>query len=667
MRVSARRVLRALFWGVLSLALGGALAVSFRLADDAVAKAEQAAQGRAEDYTNTTLYKALTPSIVAAPIDGREYGDVLLDVQAGILSHDDVVRVRVWNETGQLVFSSDQRDRLGQDARFDGVLRQALGGSTVSEATSQRVPEQPGLAGSNEPLLRTYVPLRLGDQTSPSVVAQIDQRYAAIRASVEKVWRPAQIGIGVALLSTFAMFFLSFRAGAGSGSGIAADPRAAERARSLERRIKDLENRLKHADERAREASERVEAVSQEREALEQRLANSEQSLRDTLTTTRANDEDIDALSARVPELELELAELRARAAAAESAPRGASPEELAEAQARAAAAEQQLAEMERQSTSSLGQAQADLDRISLRLSETQAALAEATDKRAELQADLERAQQERADTLSALEHAGVVAGERDQEVEGLRGTISERDRELERLREAVTERDRQVQELQQASLVHGAETEQVRAEVAAKSSELDSLRLHGTALATELETLRGEAVARTAELDRVRDELRRTSEVAAPRPAAQAEVDELRRRIAELEELQLADAEEVQQAHEQLAKAHLELDQTRASIEQLMGISSSVPDTMASELAEAGRAVAESDDDAAVGSRPSAFRKRRHPPKTADTPGEQEESPTTEPSDESESSEELSLSERLTRAAAARQRVSTPPDPDEH
>jgi hypothetical protein len=663
MRVSARRVLRALFWGVLSLALGAALAVSFRLVDDAVGKAEDTAQGQAEDYANTTLYKALTPSVVAAPIEGREYGDVLLAVQAGILSHDDVLRVRVWNETGQLVFSSDQRDRLGQDARFDEVLRRVLDGSTLSEVTPQRIAEQPGLAGSNEPLLRTYVPLRLGEQTSASVVAQIDERYAAIRASVEKVWRPAQIGIGVAALCTFVMFLLSFRAGAGAASGIAADPRAAERARSLERRIKDLENRLKHADDRAREASERVEAASQANEALEQRLANSEQNLRDTLTSRRVNDEDVAALSARVPELERELGDLRARAAAAESTPQGASPEELAEAQARAAAAEQRLAEMERRSASSVTQSQADIDRISIRLSETQAALAEATDKRTKLQADLERARQERADALSALEQAGALRGERDQEVERLRGTISERDRELERLREAVGERDRQVQELQQASFVRGAETEQARADVAAKSSELDALRLHGTALATEVEALRGEAVARTTELDRVRDELRRATAEAAAEPPAEADVDELRRRIAELEDLRRADAEEVRQAHEQLANAHVELEQTRASIEQLIGISSSVSDTAASEPAEGAPVVGEPGNDAAAGSRPSAFRKRRHAPRTADTPGEQGESPAAEPSDESQASEGLSLGERLTRAAAARQRVSAPPD----
>jgi hypothetical protein len=612
MRGSARRVVRALLWGVLSLALAGALVLSFRVTREAVGTAEGAARARAEDYANTVLYKALTPSIVAAPIEGREYGEILLEVQAGILSDDAVARVRVWNETGQLVFSSDQHDRLGQDAGFADVLGRVLDGSTVSEVTPQRVPQQPGLAGSNERLLRTYVPLRLGDQTSASAVAQIDQRYSAIQASAEKVWRPAQIGIGAALALTIVLFVLSFRAGAGSGSGIAADPRAAERARSLERRVKDLENRLKHAEEKAREASERFDETSTAKVALEQQLAASEQNLRDTLTVRHANDEDVAALSARVPELERELAELRARAAAAEAASSGAPPEELAEAQARVAAAEHRLAEIEERSASSLEQAQADIDRISIRLSETQAALAEATDERTKMQADLERVQQERADALGALERAGVVTGERDQEVERLRGGIAERDQELERLREAA------------------AQVEQLRADVVAKNGELNALRLQGTALATELETLRGEAVTRAAELERVRDELQRaTADAQGAAPARDdAEVDELRRRIAELEELRRTDAEEVRQAHEQLANAHLELEQTRASIEQLMGISVTSPPTDASE--------------------PAA-----------------DESAAAEPDEESGPLDGLSLSERLTRAAAARQRVSAPADRD--
>jgi hypothetical protein len=609
MKGSARRVVRALLWGVLSLVLTGVLVVSLRLAGEAVGTAEQTARARAEDYANTVLYKALTPSIVAAPIEGREYGEVLLEVQAGILSDDAVARVRVWNETGQLVFSSDQRDRLGQDAGFEEVLGRVLDGSTVSEVTGQRVPQEPGLAGSNEKLLRTYVPLRLGDQTSASAVAQIDQRYSAIQASAQKVWRPAQIGVGAALALTIVLFVLSLRSGTGSASGIAADPRAAERARSLERRTKDLENRLKHAEELAREASERFDETSKAKVALERQLAASEQNLRDTLTVRNANEQDAAALSARVPELERELAELRAHAAAAEPAS-GTSPEELAEAQARAAAAEQRLAEIEARSASSVEQAQADIDRISIRLSETQAALAEATDERTRMQADLERVQQERAEALAGLERAGVVTGERDQEVEGLRGTIAERDRELEGLREAA------------------AQVETLRGDVVAKSGELDALRLQGTALATELETLRGEAVARTAELERVHDELQRATadaQVAAPQDDDQ--LDELRRRVAELEELRGADAEEVRQAHEQLANAHLELEQTRASIEQLLGVSVTSAPADASRLAQ--------------------------------------ESAAAEPHAESGPSEGLSLSERLTRAAAARQRVSTPPDRD--
>src|SRR5512138_2190896 len=103
---------RTLIWGLLSLLLGAALLVSLSLAGGAVGNAERGAQRRAEDYTNTVLYKALSPALVSGPIEGRDYGNTLIQVQAGILSDDDVVRVRVWNGAGLLVFSSDQRDRL---------------------------------------------------------------------------------------------------------------------------------------------------------------------------------------------------------------------------------------------------------------------------------------------------------------------------------------------------------------------------------------------------------------------------------------------------------------------------------------------------------------------------------------------------------------------------
>jgi predicted nucleic acid-binding Zn-ribbon protein len=665
------RARRILIRGVASVVVGAGLAASVVLAAGAVPDAENDAKQRAEDYANSVVYKALTPGMIGQPIDGSDYGSVLVQVQAGILKDDDVVRVRVWNGSGMLVFSSDQRDRLGQQAGFGGVLNRVLDGTTVTDVTDARVAPEPGLAGSNDRLFVSYVPLRLGGETLPSAAVEVDQRYSAILAAANRIWRPLQIGLGVILVFALAMFLAAFRSRTDwSGSDLAGDPRAAERLRSLQKQMKELERQAREADDRAKQAGDRVraaeeraDALTEAKTALEQQLASAEGNLREAVTASRTSQDDATALASRVPEFEREIAELRARAEAAESVAPDVSAEDLAaaqgraaeletrvgEAEARALGAEQRLAdsdrraaEIELRSTSSVEQAQVDLDRISIRLSETQAALAESTDKTTRLQSDLQRVQQERDDALAELQRAGLATGERDQEVERLRAAIAERDELLRDLQRTVLERNAELEQMRSGLGERSGEIEQARAEAAAQAAELEHLRTETAAKGAELDQLRTEAVAKNAELDQLRTEAL----------ARNAELDRLRA--------------EVQQVNEQLTSAQLELKQARQRVEGLEDRSPESP-------------VFEPPDEAAVGSRLSALRKRTSsrsedvpvpteqsgPPVVAQPHGESEEHHDDPPTPDT-SPEGLSLRERLTRAAAARHRVTTPSDTEQ-
>jgi hypothetical protein len=704
------RARRTLSWGVLSLSLGAALLLSFKLAVGAVGGAERAGQRRAEDYTNTVLYKALTPALVNKPIEGRDYGDILIQVQAGILRDDDVVRVRIWNAARQLVFSSDQRDRLGQEAGSEAVPAGVLDGDTVSSATGARVAPLPGLAGSNEQLLRSYVPLRLGDQTFASAAVEIDQRYSAILASAYVLWRPVQIAIGVALLAALAMLVSSVRGSVrGSRSGAAGDPRAAERARTLERQLRKLERRAKDADDRSREAVDRADAMSKAKSALEQQLAESERNLRDTLTARRSDEDGAAALAARVPDLERELAELRARVAAAESIVPGVSAEELATARARAEEAETERDHLAREierlnvAMSQSGAAHARAVELETRLAETGARAAEAERRVAEL----ERVQQERSHAVAELHLADPASGERDQEVERLRAATAEHDEQLRQLQQTILERTTELEQLRSGLDTRSGEADQLRADAAARATELEQLRAEAIAKNAELDDLRAEANARTAELELLRSAAAGGSteaeQLRARLAVVSAELDQVRADAAakatEREELRRTDVAEVQQAHEQLANARLELRRAHARVEELEeharksaaatvdaslrnGSNGSTPEAEHGLFAEptgSGSPVFEPAEEATVGSRLSAFHKRRHSPRIEEAPpleGQRqpatvaethEAEPEPEPAMPEISPEGLSLRERLTRAAAARNRVSTPSDSDEH
>jgi DNA repair exonuclease SbcCD ATPase subunit len=661
---------RTLIWGVLSLVVGAALFISFTQASGASARAQKDAEQRAENYVNTVLYKAISPGELDRPIEGRDYGALLIQVQAGILKDENVTRVRVWNRSGELVFSTDQRDRLGQkNAEFDALLNQVVGGASVSEVSGPTVAAQPGLAGSNEQLLRSFVTLRLGDQATAVAAAEIDQKYASVVAPANALWRAIKVGVAIVLLGCIVMLVGSLRGRRSTiPSGAVGDPRAAERLRSLERQMKDLEKRANDADDRAKDAEGRVAALSQAKSALEQQLANSERDLRDTLAARRTNEEDVAALSGRVPELERELAELRARAAASASA---AGPsQELAAAEARAKEAEAErdrlareiermniamsesngaharavelearLVELQRAGGEAEGrllEAQARATAAEQRLAEDEASAADA-DRRiseaeerangstAQVQGDLDRISIRLSETQTALAEStdrltrlqGELERTRQEkadaaaELERARVATGERDHEFERLRATIAERDDQVQQLQQTVLERNAELEQLRSGLGERAGEVDHARAESAAMTAELEQLRAEAVAKNAELDALR-----------------------------------ADAG---------ARA--------AELEQLGSLAN-------------GSAVFEPPDEATVGSRLSAFRKGRTAPRIAepadrsdlsasvDAPPEPE--PEGEPAAPEVSPEGLSLRERLTRAAAARHRVTTPTQRDE-
>lgn len=199
--------------GVLALALLVALLATVFLSRGSIDDAEAQAQTRAVDWANTVLFDALTPEQVTEPILGPDYRELLITVQAGILSDDRAARVRIWNTGGELIFSDDQRDKIGEFVAQDNPqIEAALAGDTVSVPTDTSVAPKSGLAGSDERLFQTLVPLRLVNQLGVSGVVQIDQRYSAIEAAASDVWQTVRLSLVIALTLAVALFLFTLRA-----------------------------------------------------------------------------------------------------------------------------------------------------------------------------------------------------------------------------------------------------------------------------------------------------------------------------------------------------------------------------------------------------------------------------------------------------------------------
>ena len=287
----------------------GALIASFIGASRARAQQEGAAQVRAEGYVGSVLFDALTPRMVSGRIGSADARSLSKSISSGILSDPRVVRVRIWASDGTLVFSSDDADRVDEAiARSSSPVTSAAQGRTTSIVVDP-TGASGGLAGSDETLYQTFVPLRLFDQSAVSGVAEIDQRYAPIADAASRVWRPIQIVLALGLLGALGLLVLSFRAaphvprpadaGFGAGTepvsapgepaagGEAAAPvslreaedrvRAAEaRATAAERAAREVEDRARSADQRAVELQAQLSAAEGDRERLQAEVAAAE-------------------------------------------------------------------------------------------------------------------------------------------------------------------------------------------------------------------------------------------------------------------------------------------------------------------------------------------------------------------------------------------------------
>ncbi len=390
-------------WAILTVVCLGLGLMAIQLERSAVQRELAAAQARAAFYANTVLFESLPATGDRAPITGAAYRNLITDVQGRILTDHLVARVRLWAPDGTLLFSTDERDKLGttRDSEDDIV------GATVSGVVVSRVATAPFARSttSKKPQLttmyETFTPQRVPDRVAPVGATQVDQYYEPIVLAAADPWRTVQFamfGLGACCLL---MLVLSLRrpkpraVGLADADGAARRDAVAVRAELKTARtqlgelqaelevkrteVSALGGRLSEAerarDEAARAASglrDELTAVSSERTDLSRLLEAAQAGAADVATAR--------ALEVRVHELEKESAgltavvrELRSEVQARE--------DEVATARSELAAAhaELEVAISAEDAAASTAEAQVRLDEAvsMLRQSESRAAAAE--------------------------------------------------------------------------------------------------------------------------------------------------------------------------------------------------------------------------------------------------------------------------------------------------
>jgi hypothetical protein len=678
-------------WALAVVALAAAMALSFVFAYGSVGDQQRAAQARSVGDTTKKPLSELTATQVSKPIQGDSYKVLLKDVRDHVMKDDRVIRVRIFNLNGTLVFSTDAGDKIGVAQIGSPQFRTGSSGGVASVITEPEAAVPSGLAGSSERLYVTFAALRLQSQPKAAAVVEVDQRYAAIEAAAHQLWRPIQLVIGVLILVALFMLVASVlarravrRFAVSSKDG--ARPAAGFAQGGSTRVQKELEKRLEGVEESLRTAEQRVAASEREKRQIAERLVSAHEQL-ELMTAAakspkRSKGGD-DAVARRVAALEGERDRMAAEVTRLES----------------------ELQERGSVPTGEGGGTPSSADeKVQARVAELEAALVDANAKATSLESAARQFEEERKVASAELDRAK-------QEIAGQKGRKASKSKDAESVGEAAAQmakvEDRAQQAEERARLAEeqarqaqtqasesdqraGQATEQlVQAKARIEQLEAGSGEIERRAVAAEQRVGQLEAVTKQAEermtqleggqrqaeqraaqadvrLQEIEQERTKLSEelervLAAGSPAHAGAGDgeraaQLAARVEELETQRRQDVSELQRVQEALANTKHEL---ATATKQTKQVESSVrPLQAVQDMAEAPAGEARASEEETIATRLSRAKGRKRPIDTEEQAAPAEPAAPEEPAAAAPSGG-LSLRERLARAAAARHRVS--------
>jgi chromosome segregation ATPase len=709
-------------WGLAILALAGAMALSFVFAYSSVGDQQRAAQARAVGDTTKKPLSDLTVSQVSKPIQGDASKVLLKDVRDHIMKDDRVVRVRIFNLNGTLVFSTDAGDKIGVARIGTPQFLTGSSGGVASVITEPEAAVPSGLAGSAEPLYVTFAALRLQSQPKAAAVVEVDQRYAAIKAAASQLWRPIQLVIGVLIVVALLMLVASILARRAARrfevpSQVGARPDPGFGQGGSTRAQKELEKRLEAVEETLRTAEQRAAASEREKRQIAERLVSAHEQLE--LMTAAASSKpakggdeamarrmaaleaERDRMAAEVTRLEGELEE-RASALAGEGVGTPSIADEeaggrvseleaaLADANAKAASLESAARQFEEERKL----ASAELDRVKEEVAGQKGRKGSKKAEELTRQAE-EKAREADEKVAQALERA-AQAEEQAGRLEEQAGRLEEQARQAqERASESDQRADHATEQLAQAKArMEQMEASSAEAEGRAVAAEqrvgqLEAVTKQAEERLTQLEggqrqaeqraaqadvrfkEIEGERTKLSVELERVKGSLEAKEKELAAEAEKGGKASELAARVEELEAQRRQDVSELQRVQEALANTQLELaaatkrakqassGRTMHTAEDMTGApAEEAPDDSLGSHPERRSRTAKAAEELFAQSDEDTIAARLSRAKGRKRAVEPEETGAPEEPAAAAPSGGLSLRERLSRAAAARHRV---------
>lgn len=193
MRAHSSLLARFSFIGVtITLAMAAALGyvMQAQLTRDAIA--DTAALAAAQVVAGASPH--LRPEDLIGPVSERRITELDRLVMSDIADYGSVVRVKIWNRQGVVVYSNE-RELVGKNLGIDEDLRAALSGRVVSEMSNLSKPENVDTQERFGRLLEAYVPLRLAGSNEIVGAYEIYCRVDQLESRIGRIRRTVAIGV----------------------------------------------------------------------------------------------------------------------------------------------------------------------------------------------------------------------------------------------------------------------------------------------------------------------------------------------------------------------------------------------------------------------------------------------------------------------------------------
>ncbi len=193
------------FFITAAIAAGLALGIEYQFEQNALRQAAE----RAADQVSAILDPNLQPIDLAGPFDPARYAQLDELIRRYILG-EHIVRVKIWNRDGLLLYS-DAQEAVGRYFPVSDELGEALAGEIAMEISDLTKEENVAEHGRYDRLFEVYIPLQLQGSTQSMGAYEVYYASDVLEPSLAEMRRFVWVSVGLGFLFLYASLFTLMR------------------------------------------------------------------------------------------------------------------------------------------------------------------------------------------------------------------------------------------------------------------------------------------------------------------------------------------------------------------------------------------------------------------------------------------------------------------------